>query len=135
MAKTNPGGTKGAKASKSRAMPKFTKAPADLIETFTRALAELSDVQPRRMFGYPAAFTRSQMFASLFQDQMIVRLSEEDREALTHDGGRPFEPMPGRPMREYVTVPEIVRDSPAALRSWLLKAQRYAASLPPRKKR
>lgn len=96
MAKTNPGGAKRTAASTPRVMPTFTKAPAALVENFTRALADLPDVEPRRMFGYPAAFTRSQMFASLFQDQMIVRLSEKDRRALTEDGGRPFEPIPGR---------------------------------------
>jgi TfoX/Sxy family transcriptional regulator of competence genes len=105
------------------------------VEAFTRAIADLPDIEPRQMFGYPAAFTRSQMFASLFQDQMIIRLSEDDRRALAREGGLPFEPMPGRPMREYLTVPEIIRDSPGALRDWLLKAQTYAASLPPKKKR
>ena len=119
----------------SRAMPKFTKASAGLVDLFTRAIAELPDVQPRRMFGYPAAFTKSQMFASLFQDQLIVRLSEVDRQALGEQGGRPFEPMPGRPMREYVTVPGAIRESPSALRGWLVKAQPYAASLPPTKNR
>jgi TfoX/Sxy family transcriptional regulator of competence genes len=116
-------------------MPKFTKPPATLVETFTRAIADLPDVQLRQMFGCPAAFTRSQMFASLFQDQMIVRLSEDDRRTLTREGARPFEPMPGRPMREYLTVPDVVRDSPSAVREWLLKAQTYAASLPPKKRR
>lgn len=85
---------------KSRAMPAFTKAPAALVETFRRAIAELPDAEPRQMFGYPAAFAKTQMFASLFQDKMILRLSEADREALVRKGARPFEPMPGRPMRE-----------------------------------
>jgi len=116
-------------------MPQFTKAPAALVDLFQRALAGLPDVQPRRMFGYPAGFTRDQMFASLFQDKLIVRLSESDRDALAGEGGRPFEPMPGRPMREYLVVPEAVRESPSALRAWLTKAQAYAASLPPKKKR
>jgi TfoX/Sxy family transcriptional regulator of competence genes len=120
---------------KSRKMPAFTRPPAALVETFQRAIGELPDVQPRPMFGYPAAFTRTQMFASLFQDKMILRLSEADRAALARDGARPFEPMPGRPMREYVVVPDAVRASPATLRAWLTKAHAYAASLPPKKKR
>jgi hypothetical protein len=49
-------------------MPKFTKPSSGLVETFTRAVARLPDVEPRQMFGYPAAFTKTQMFASLFQD-------------------------------------------------------------------
>jgi TfoX/Sxy family transcriptional regulator of competence genes len=116
-------------------MPAFTKPPAALVEVFERAVADMPDVQPRRMFGYPAAFTNTQMFACLFQDNMIVRLSEPDRAALARDGVRLFEPMPGRPMREYVVVPHRVVESPSTLRAWLAKAQDYAASLPPKKKK
>jgi TfoX/Sxy family transcriptional regulator of competence genes len=134
MAKTKLAGAKRSATLKPRTMPEFTKPPATLVETFTRAIADLPNVQLRQMFGYPAAFTRAQMFASLFQDQMIVRLSEEDRRALAEEGARPFEPIPGRPMREYVTVPDAIRDSPSAAREWLLKAQTYASSLPPKKK-
>ena len=83
-------------------MPAFTKPPTALVEVFERAVGDMPDVQPRRMFGYPAAFTNTQMFACLFQDNMIVRLSEQDRAALAREGVRRFEPMPGRPMREYV---------------------------------
>ena len=63
-------------------MPKFTKPPSGLVETFDQGLAGLADVERRQMFGYPAAFTRSQMLASLFQSHMIVRLSEADRQEL-----------------------------------------------------
>jgi hypothetical protein len=46
------------------------------------------------------------MFVGLFQDDMILRLSETRRvEVLKIDGAKIFEPMPGRPMREYVAVP------------------------------
>jgi TfoX/Sxy family transcriptional regulator of competence genes len=119
---------------KSRNMPEFTKPPSALVELFQAAVADMADVRSRQMFGYPAAFTKTQMFASLFQDKMILRLSSADRETLGREGARPFEPMPGRPMREYVVVPEVIRDSPSRLGKWLVKAQGYAASLPPKKK-
>jgi TfoX/Sxy family transcriptional regulator of competence genes len=115
-------------------MPEFTKPPSALVELFQRAVADMPDVHSRQMFGDPAAFTKTQMFASLFQDKMIVRLSSADREMLGREGARPFEPMAGRPMREYVVVPDVIRASPARLRSWLVKAHGYAASLPPKKK-
>jgi TfoX/Sxy family transcriptional regulator of competence genes len=115
-------------------MPTFTKPPSALVELFQRAVAGLEDVQSRQMFGYLAAFT-TQMFASLFRVHMIVRLSDTDRAALGQKGARPFEPMTGRPIREYVVVPDGVRESPSTLHSWLVKAQAYAASLPPKKKR
>jgi TfoX/Sxy family transcriptional regulator of competence genes len=123
------------KVAKPRKMPAFTKPPAALVDVFQRAVADLPNVQSRQMFGYPAAFTKTQMFAGLFQDKMIVRLSDADREAARHDGARPFEPMPGRPMREYVVVPDAVRASPSTLRAWLAKAHDYAASLAPKKKK
>src|SRR5262249_33161991 len=120
---------------KARPMPKFTKAPPDLVEIFTRAMADLPGVQTRKMFSYPAAFANGQMFASLFQSDMILRLSEADRQTIAQDGGRPFEPMPGRPMREYIAVPSAIRTSPSALRAWVVKAKSYAESLPPKKKK
>jgi len=43
---------------------------------------------------------------------------------------RPFEPTPGRGMREYVVAPETLADQPVALRGWVGKAFRYASSLP-----
>jgi hypothetical protein len=69
------------------------------------------------------------------KENMILRLAETDRAALSQLGGRPFEPMPGRPMREHMAVPAGIRESPSELRSWLVKAQSYAASLPPKRAR
>lgn len=116
-------------------MPALTKAPPELAAVFQRAIAELPDVQPRQMFGYPAAFTNTQLFASQFRDSMIVRLSEADREAAARDGARLFEPMPGRPMREYVVLPPEVRESPSALRAWVARAHAYARTLAQKKKK
>ena len=85
------------------------------------------------MFGYPAAFVNGNMFSSLFQSSMILRLSELDRAACASQfGARLFEPMPGRPMREYVEVPPQILKSPTLLDTWLRKARDYAAALPPK---
>ena len=128
---------KKAKAKAKRPMPKFTKAPQDLVDRFAAAIEAFPDVQQRKMFGYPAAFTNTQMCACLFGDAMILRLSEPDRAALRAEGWKAFEPMPGRPMREYMAVPARILSSPALLAPWVKKAHAYAASLPPkaRKKR
>jgi hypothetical protein len=74
------------------------------------------------------------MFASLFNDSLIVRLSPAEREALSAIGGHPFEPMPGRPMREYLAVPDKIIMSPEELTGWLIKAKAYAARLPSKAK-
>jgi TfoX/Sxy family transcriptional regulator of competence genes len=83
------------------------------------------------MFGYAAAFTGGNMFAGLHEAGLVMRLPEKEREAfLGQEGARPFEPMPGRVMREYVVAPDSLADAPAALRDWIGKAFRYASSLP-----
>jgi TfoX/Sxy family transcriptional regulator of competence genes len=116
---------------KKRQMPKWTKAPPSLVDLFGHAIESLPGVQPKKMFGYPAAFVNGNMFSSLFQSSMILRLSEQDRTACaSRFGARLFEPMPGRPMREYIEVPERMLKSPNLLDTWLRKARDYAAALP-----
>ena len=110
---------------------KWRPSPPDLLETFDE-VAPPPPVVRRKMFGYPAAFVNGNMFLGLFQDQMIVRLPEQAREDLIRKGGALFEPMPGRPMREYVVVPpELLGDS-KGLSSWVAKALAYGRELPPK---
>ncbi len=114
-------------------MPRFTKAPPDLVALFEQVVAGLPPVEIRKMFGYPAAFVNGQMFASLFQDHFILRLPEGERAAFIHaHGAHVFEPMPGRPMREYVEVPPALLKTGQALDGWLAKGLAYAQSLPPK---
>ena len=113
-------------------MPKWRPAPESLVRAFESAVANMPDATLKKMFGYPAAFAGGNMFGGLFQDSAIVRLPEELRGELLHAGGKPFEPMPGRPMREYVVLPASVVGSPAGLRRWLDRERAYAAALPPK---
>jgi TfoX/Sxy family transcriptional regulator of competence genes len=113
----------------------WSEAPPELIDAFGAALAELPDAVPRPMFGYPAGFARGQLFTGLFEDRWFVRLPDDDRVELAAAGGLPFEPMPGRSMREYLTLPPDLVADPAARRAWLDRSLRYAASLPPKPRR
>src|SRR5260370_31748746 len=116
-------------------MPKFTKAPEAMVTLFGRIVGALPAVETRKMFGYPAAFAQGHMFTCLFQSSMILRLSPEDRSAIASEHhAKPFEPMPGPPMREYVAVPESIFGSEALLGRWLRKAHAYTSSLPPKAK-
>lgn len=120
-------------AKKSKAMPKWQVAPVELIQVFEKALKSVPEAQTRKVFGYPAAFMNGQMFAGLHQDNMILRLSDNDRRGLIgQKGAKIFEPMPGRPMREYVVVPVSILKSTKQLDGWLGKALAYAQSLPPK---
>jgi TfoX/Sxy family transcriptional regulator of competence genes len=92
--------------------------------------------EPRKMFGYPAAFVNGNMFAGLHEAGLVMRLPDAEREQLLGlDGASRFEPMPGRVMREYVVAPDALADEPRAVRTWLTKAFRYASSLPAKPRR
>jgi TfoX/Sxy family transcriptional regulator of competence genes len=115
-------------------MPAFTKPTEPTVRAFDEAIDGLSGVQRRAMFGYPAAFVNGNMLASIFQDRIMIRLGDAERAlALAIEGARPFEPMPGRAMKEYVDLPTSVTRDAAALGQWLQRARDYAASLPPKK--
>ncbi len=110
-------------------MKRWGPAPEKWVTAFAAASKGLGE--PRKMFGYSAAFVNGNMFAGLHEVGMVMRLPEKERERfLELDGARQFEPMPGRTMREYVVAPDALADEPRAARSWLTKAFRYASSLP-----
>jgi TfoX/Sxy family transcriptional regulator of competence genes len=113
-------------------MPKWTKAPPELVARFAALIEAVPGAEPRKMFGYPAGFVQGHLFAGVFQDDVFVRLSADDQAQLMKiPGSRPFEPMPGRAMRGYVVVPRAVLASPR-VRDWLEKAFAHAKSLPPK---
>jgi len=117
-------------------LPKFTKAPEEMVRLFGNALKDFPMATTRKMFGYPAAFVNGNMFTGLFQEEMFLRLSDEDRAAIRKEYGTPlFEPIPGRPMRNYVLVPHYILKSPRLLWTWVTKGMEYAKSLPPKVKR
>ena len=89
---------------------KWRKSPQSLIDTFDAVMPGPPEVERRKMFGYPSCFVNGNLMGGLHQSDMILRLSEGDREALLAEGGRPFEPMAGRRMREYVVAPEAMLD-------------------------
>ena len=113
----------------------WTKPPPELVARFDAAIARQPGAERRLMFGFPAAFFEGNLAMCLFQDTWNVRLAAPDRaELLAMPAARPFEPVPGRVMREYVGLPPAVVADDAALDAWLTRAAAYAASLPPKEK-
>jgi TfoX/Sxy family transcriptional regulator of competence genes len=112
-------------------MRTWPKTPQATIAAFESAVPSARAVVKKKMFGYPAAFVNGNMFAGTFRDDIVVRLEEYDRgQLLESPGAKPFEPMPGRPMTEYVAVPPSFVRRPAELTRWIARAHRYAAKLP-----
>ena len=110
------------------AMPK----PDDRTrQLFQAVLPEDPRVQTRPMFGNLAAFVNGNMFAGLFGNDLFVRLPEDDRAALLGEpGGHLLEPMAGRPMREYVVLPQAWQGQPERLHEWLRRGLNWTATLP-----
>jgi len=109
----------------------WTKAPQALMDLFTEQLPAEPGVQARKMFGYPAAFVNGNMFAGVFGDGVFARLPPDLRASLERDhGARPFEPMAGRPMKDYLGLPDAVIADEAALAAALQAAFRHTAALP-----
>jgi hypothetical protein len=112
--------------------PSWGKAPPALVAAFDTAMAQIPGIERRQMFGYPAAFAGGHLVTGLFEDRWMVRLPDDALVELAAAGGGPFEPMPGRPMRGYLTFPPEMVGDPAALRPWLDRALAHVRTLPPK---
>ena len=114
----------------------LTKSPPELVARFGELVPAASGVERRQMFGYPSATFGGRMFMSLFADRMVLRLADDDAEALraTH-GCDAFEPMPGRPMTGFVLLPKQLVVDTAAVRPWVDRALAWATAQPPKVKK
>lgn len=82
-------------------------------QTIAEALT-LDGAIASQMFGMPTLKIKGKAFAGLASDAMVFKLSgEPHKRALATTGAKLFEPMEGRPMKEWVVVPV------AASKQWL----------------
>jgi TfoX/Sxy family transcriptional regulator of competence genes len=110
-------------------MPKPTQKTKDY---FASIVPDHPAVSIRPMFGQLSAFVNGNMFMGIFGEDVLVRLPEAERGEVLGAGGRVFEPMPGRPMREYVVLPEVWRDDPKQVREWAARSLDHVDELPPK---
>jgi len=110
----------------------MTPSPAELVARFDELASVVPEADRRWMFGYPTCVLRGHMFMGLHRDSFILRLSDADRSDFQDRyTATSFEPMPGRPMREYVVVPPAVLGSDD-MAGWVRRARDHAAALPPK---
>ncbi len=110
----------------------WRKPQAGQVDLFHEAVAGIEGVEVRKMFGFPAAFIGGNMTAGLHQDSVMVRLPDAERAERLAEGWSLFEPMPGRPMKEYVALPPEVAADVTAVRGWIERAAAYVRTLPPK---
>ncbi|MDI6884990.1 MAG: TfoX/Sxy family protein [archaeon] len=111
-------------------------ATEELVNFLSENLKDV-ECQSRKMFGYPVYFINNNMFIGVHQEDLFLRLAADDKEnALTkYEGIKPFEPMPGRIMKEYVVIPPNIYTNPEIFKELLTKSIRYVSSLPPKEKK
>lgn len=110
----------------------WRKPEPEMVDRFYEAAAGIEGLDIRKMFGFPAGFIGGNMAVGLHQETLIVRLPEDDRRERLDSGWQLFEPMPGRPMREYLALPDAVAADPTEARRWMERAADYVRTLPPK---
>jgi len=112
---------------------KMPKPDPKALELFNAIIKGAPGVLVKPMFGNFGAFAGGTMFAGVFGDAVFVRLSEADRAAaLRLPGAGLFEPMSGRPMKEYVVLPPAVFKDPKKAKTWVQKSMDYASTVVPK---
>jgi TfoX/Sxy family transcriptional regulator of competence genes len=111
---------------------KMQKSPPELEQRLEAAFPDDPRAERRKMFGFSAGFVNGYHFGGLFEDHIVLRLGDADRQTLTAEhGAEPFAPM-GHPMTGYVLAPPSIVEQPEQIRAWLQRAFDYAAALPPK---
>jgi TfoX/Sxy family transcriptional regulator of competence genes len=97
---------------------------------FSKLVPDEPTVTMRPMFGNLAAFVNGNMFSGLFGEDLFVRLPDDQTAPIRKQGGRDFEPMPGRAMKGYVMVPANWSTKPAATKGWIAAALAFTRGMP-----
>ncbi len=109
------------------------KPTAAALEAFDAGFPDDERAVRKKMFGMPAGFVNGNMFYGVFTNGVVFRLGEEDRALIaTNDGVGPFEPMPGRPWKEYLHAEAEVWSGTDQISEWAHKALEYTALMPPK---
>lgn len=104
------------------------------VERFSRALPAHAEIQPKKMFGYPACFVNGNFFAGLHEDNVVLRLPGDIKPKfaeLTQAAG--FDPMQtGKGMKDWWIVPAAIASDAAALARLLSITFEEVRKLPPK---
>lgn len=109
-----------------------TPEPA-LVALFDETVCADPRVERRTLFGCPAAFVGGHLAGTVFRDQLVLKLGASELQAL-HEGRMPvpFEPLPGRRMRELFVVPRGVVSDGDELARWVACSLDRVAAWPPK---
>ena len=108
-----------------------------LVERVEAATASMP-VRCKKMFGASSWFMDSndQMFAGVWGDGILVRVGADETQSLIASGeASSFDPMGGRPMKEYVLLNADTIAEDSDLSEWLERGAAFTSSLAPKVKK
>jgi TfoX/Sxy family transcriptional regulator of competence genes len=116
--------------------PVFEKPGEEVVNQFNVAIPDDERIERRKMFGFPCIFVNGNMAAGIFNQSIFARMNKQDlNDWLNNKKATLFEPMPGRPMKEYIDVPNIIVQNPVALKEVLQQSVDYTLSMKPKEKK
>jgi hypothetical protein len=116
-------------------MDGFRKATDEARSLFSELSAGM-DGDRKPMFGCPCLFLRGNMICGTYADRLFFRIPRDLQAAVmeSNPAVRLFEPMAGRPMRDYLELEAIDRHRPV-LAALLASSWARAQELPPKAKK
>jgi len=103
----------------------WKKSSAAAVQRFDEIVA-VDGAKRGLLFGCPIYLLEGERYATLYQDQVVLRLSPAYAAQLIARGGRAFEPIKGRKSKDRVVVPHHISANTHALRKWVRRAVAYA---------
>ena len=115
---------------------KWQKTPTELANFLHETMKDVV-AEPKKMFGFPVYFINGNMFIGTFGNNLFLRFSRDKIPEILnkHKETSSFSPMPGRVMKEYLVIPEIIYRNKTEFSGLLRLSLAYAAALPPKQKK
>ncbi len=109
----------------------WKKPSQELIKLLVSRMEPFS-AQKKAMFGSTVYFANGNMFIGVHEDHIFLRLPEAGRKELLSrfNDAAQFEPMKGRPMREYMIIPPVLYENKEAFDRWIEQSMDYTTILP-----
>lgn len=116
-------------------MDKWKKPEQSTLDLYESISNQLTDIEKRKMFGYPCAFIKGNMFFGVFENDLFIRVSADHKaELMANNGFTQLAPM-GRPMKEYLVIPVEVRINNTELINLVKQSLAFASGLTPKSRK
>jgi TfoX/Sxy family transcriptional regulator of competence genes len=105
----------------------------ELCQRVRKLLARRQGISEKRLFASAGFLLHGHMLVGVHADSLLLRVGEEESElALREPAVSPFEIRGRGPMRGWIVVGLPAIQEEAQLKTWLQRALRFVATLPPR---